>query len=532
MNMLLWITNLVLWSAQAALLALAGAFLPRLFQIRQAPVLLVYWRALLAISLLLPFVEPWRRAQVIATIGFVPDAGGGLVPPAAATALHWHLPSLAIVAQVLGAVILAGGAARFVILALGLLKLHQFRRTSSAFPAGAEPVAVLEQIRAQVDTPAEFRLSADVDSPVTFGFRKPVILFPERFPSMDARFQAAIACHELLHARRHDWAHQLAEEIVRGALWFHPAIAWLIARVRLAREQVVDHEVVRFTKAPKPYVEALLEFTDGRTAAVPAPPFLVERQLAERVALMLKEVRMSRARLISSLLVMACWLLLAAILAVWTFPLKAAPRPAQAPSQNGVAAGVSGGVAEDSVDKSTIWTDTVKKGTMALRVRGLGVLVPADSSGKLIARVTLPEDMAKDVKVGESASIDTHNGVIPGHVIGRNSEIVSGMRSVDIAPDSSLTAGGAHADEKVDSAVELGLLENVVYVGRPVGGKANSDGSLFKVINNGKEAERVEVKFGRASVNTIEILNGLQVGDTVILSDMSHYDKVDRVPLK
>src|SRR6202041_3139918 len=127
-------------------------------------------------------------------------------------------------------------------------------------------------------------------SPVTFGFAAPVILLPERFPSMDARFQSAIACHELLHVRRNDWVHHLAEEILRTEFWFHPAFAWLIGRVRLAREQVVDLEVVRLTEARKPYLEALLEFTAGssRTAAIPAPPFLVERQLAERAALMLK----------------------------------------------------------------------------------------------------------------------------------------------------------------------------------------------------------------------------------------------------
>ncbi len=93
-------------------------------------------------------------------------------------------------------------------------------------------------MRAQVNARAEFRLSADVDSPVTFGFAVPVILLPEHFPSMDARFRSAIACHELLHVRRHDWAQHLAEEIVRAT--FHHAIAWLIARGRLAREPVVD----------------------------------------------------------------------------------------------------------------------------------------------------------------------------------------------------------------------------------------------------------------------------------------------------
>src|ERR1700726_4423558 len=137
---------------------------------------------------------------------------------------------------------------------------------------------------------------------------------------MDTRFQSAIACHELLHVRRHDWAHHLSEEIVRAALWFHPAIAWLIARGRLAREQVVDLEVVRLTKARKPYLEALLEFAAGHApaAAIPAPPFLSERQLAERVALMAKEVHMSRRRLVVSLIAIACCLAVTATLAVWT----------------------------------------------------------------------------------------------------------------------------------------------------------------------------------------------------------------------
>ena len=124
---------------------------------------------------------------------------------------------------------------------------------------------------------------------------------------MDSQPQSAIACHELLHVRRRDWAHHLCEEIIRAVFWFHPAIAWLISRMRLSREQVVDLEVIKLTSARKPYLEALLEFTNGRAlfAAIPAPPFLAERQLVERVALMLKEVHMSRTRLIASLTAIA-----------------------------------------------------------------------------------------------------------------------------------------------------------------------------------------------------------------------------------
>lgn len=540
----LWLSNLAFWSAQVAVLVLAAGFLPYLFKIYQPRVLLVYWRALLAISLLLPFVEPWRRAQSIAALAVAPPIDvTHIVTPSSPALSHWNLPSLQIIAQILGVVILVGIAVRFVIFALGLLKLRQFRRTSSPLSSNvesAESVAVLEQMRARVNTQAEFRLSADVDSPVTFGFSAPVILFPETFPSMDARFQTAIACHELLHARRHDWVHHLGEEIIRATLWFHPAIAWLIARVRLAREQVVDHEVVRLTKSPKPYVEALLEFTNGRTAAIPAPPFLVERQLAQRVALMLKEVRMSRARLISSLTVIGCTLALAATFAVWTFPLKAAPRTTQSAARTETAAAISGGaVAQEPatvaskpvVDANSIWTDKVKKGDMVLQVRGLGTLVRADGSEKLLARVILPELMARDVKPNQSASIDTHNGVISGHVISLSSEILSGVRGVDIALDSALPQG-AVADSKVDGTIAVGKIESVLYIGRPVNSNPNSGLSLFRVVDDGKGAVRVKVKFGRASVSTIEVLSGLNVGDTVILSDMAPYAKFDRIQIK
>src|SRR5207248_2916210 len=260
---------------------------------------------------------------------------------------HWHFSSFQIIAEILGVAILAGIGARLVILALGLLKLRQFRRASSPNSLSAESAAALEQMRAQLRARAEFRLSTDVDSPVTFGLAAPVILLPERFLAMNAQSQAAIACHELLHVRRHDWAHHLAEETIGAVLWFHPGIAWLIARIRLAREQVVDLDVLRLTNARKPYLEALLEFANARgsLATIPAPPFLAERQLVERITLMLKEVRMSRTRLVASLTASSCGIALAIIFAVWSFPLKAAPHFGPYPPQRGVVApGVSGGV--------------------------------------------------------------------------------------------------------------------------------------------------------------------------------------------
>jgi beta-lactamase regulating signal transducer with metallopeptidase domain len=579
MNTPLWFSNLTFWCAQVALLVLTAGFLQRLLQIRQPRVLLPFWRAILAFSLALPFIQPWHRAQSVASISIAPDLGSLRVIPASSPSVTpWHFPSLSLIAQIIGVAILVGIAARFVMLALGLLRLRQFRQASSPISSLAESAAVLEEMRVRVNTSTEFRLSADVDSPVTFGFAAPVVLLPKRFSSLDTRFQAAIACHELLHVRRRDWAHHLFEEILRAVFWFHPAFAWLIARVRLAREQVVDLEVVRLTNARKPYLEALLAFTTShaRTAPIPAPPFLAERQLAERVTLMLKEVRMSRTRLLASLTAISFCIALAIVLAVWAFPLKAAPRAPQTPPQkgpaqgvssgvtggvsggvtrsvsggsastlpaSGVASGISGGVGGGTsvevggsasrdiptVENNAIWTDTVKRVPMIRQVRGLGTLVRAKDSTNLIAKVMLPASMTGEVHANQNAVIATQKGPLAtGHVISVSREVVNGTVTVEIALDAVPTS----VPIEIDATIDIEKLDNVLQIGRPVQAAANSTSSVFRITKDGTEAVRVNVKFGRSSVSIIEVLDGLKEGDKVILSDMSSYDNADRVHIK
>ncbi len=563
MNVPLWFSNLGFWSAQVALLVLAAGFLPRLFQIRQPRVLLAYWRVILGISLLLPVVEPWNRMQSSGSSALTPDLGNiRAIPSSNPAVTHWHFPGIQIIADALGVAILLGIAARFVSIALGLLKLRQIRRASPPISLSAESAAVLEQMRAQLRARAEFRLSAEVDSPVTFGLAAPVILLPVRFLAIAAQSQAAIGCHELLHVRRRDWAHHLAEEAIGGTFWFHPAIGWIIARVRLAREQVVDLDVVRLTNARKPYLEALLEFANARAsiAAIPAPPFLAERQLVERVSLMLKEDRMSRTRLVASLTASSFCVALATIFAVWGFPLRASSHSWQYPPQDGAARGVSSGfgprpsgdplggvtngiendisgdsakhqhVDEPSVDQSTIWVDATKKGPMLRQVRGLGTLVRAQGSTNLVARVTLPAFMTGDVRPNQNAAIATRKGPFAnGHVSHISPSPSNDTSSVDIALDA--VPGGASAGLEIDATIDIEKLENVLTLGRPVHATANSSVSLFKIVNDGTEAVRVKVKLGRSSVNMIEILDGLQVGDKVILSDMSSYGNADRIHL-
>ena len=150
---------------------------------------------------------------------------------------------------------------------------------------------------------------------------------------------------------------------------------------------------------------------------------------------------------------------------------------------------------------------------------------------KLKAEIKVAETQAKDVLIGQKATIDTRNGVVVGHVSRIDPSVQNGTVTVDVAIDGPLP-DGARPDLSVDGTVEIENLKDVLYVGRPVHGASQSTISLFKLTGDGSEAARVNVKLGRSSVNTVEILQGLQVGDRVILSDMSQWDNYDRVRLK
>lgn len=149
---------------------------------------------------------------------------------------------------------------------------------------------------------------------------------------------------------------------------------------------------------------------------------------------------------------------------------------------------------------------------------------------KLKAALQIAETQARDIQIGQPASVDTHNGIIPGHVIRIDPAVVNGTRTVDVMLDGPLPPG-AVPQLSVEGTIDLERMKDVLYVGRPALGNENSTLSLFRVDPDGKGAARVSVKVGRASVNDIQVLSGLNEGDTVILSDMSRYDNVDRVRL-
>src|SRR5580700_5591295 len=207
-------------------------------------------------------------------------------------------------------------------------------------------------------------------------------------------------------------------------------------------------------------------------------------------------------------------------------------------------------VQEAKVDQMRTLAQLKQKQLDALKVRpGInGVLVDLPLQvgqhvlpGTMLAKVVEPEHLmatlkvaetqARDVQIGEPASVDTHNGVIAGTVMRVDPAVQNGTVTVDVKLTGELPKG-ARPDLSVDGTIDLEKLDNVLYVGRPAFGQESSTISMFKLDASGNAASRVQVKTGRASVNQIQIDTGLKEGDTVILSDMSRWDNTDRVRLE
>jgi HlyD family secretion protein len=150
---------------------------------------------------------------------------------------------------------------------------------------------------------------------------------------------------------------------------------------------------------------------------------------------------------------------------------------------------------------------------------------------QLKASLKIAETQARDIQIGQPAEIDTHNGVIAGKVTRIDPAVENGTVTVDVGLEGALPQG-ARPDLSVDGTIDLDRLTNVLYVGRPALGNENSTISLFRLTPDGTTAVRVPVKVGKASVNSIQILEGLEPGDTVILSDMSRWDANDRLRIE
>jgi len=163
-------------------------------------------------------------------------------------------------------------------------------------------------------------------------------------------------------------------------------------------------------------------------------------------------------------------------------------------------------------------------------VLGGTLLAKVVQRGRFKAVLLIPESQARDVALGQRARIDTRNGIVRGQVIRTDPNAINGSVAVDVALDD--TVAGMRADLSVEGTIEIERLEHVLYTGHPAAAQPNSAFTIFRLSQDGRYATRVVVQTGRSSVSTMEILRGLSPRDSVILSDMSQWDNVDRVRIK
>jgi TonB family protein len=286
---------LATYSAQVAILVAAAAVAARAVSLSIPVGRLHYWRAVVLLCLLLPFVPGLRPDGPAATVTFIVTEGSG-APPVDASETRGILSAATVVPWVL----LAGISLRLAWLVIGAVRLRQLRRRSEPASLTTELVALHES----VSPVAIVRTTTDVEQPVTFGWRRPIVLLPPRFARLTADAQRAVLCHELLHVRRRDWPGIVMEELLRAVFWFHPGMWWALEQVHLSREQVVDQLVLSHAPARRAYMEALLQFSDGPDAARPAIAFLRRRHLAARLRQLSKEPHMTTRRLVSAVLVL------------------------------------------------------------------------------------------------------------------------------------------------------------------------------------------------------------------------------------
>lgn len=467
--------------------------------------------AALAIMVALPEITAWlvyRASGAAASPAnravLVSDSFGPATWPAAASPSMWMaaLEAWALPLWCAGVLIFAGR------LILSSRHVARLRREGGAAEAPLLETVIRLARRMSIRRPVGVLISSVADSPSVAGWLRPVILLPAAsLLNLSVEQLEAVLAHELAHIRRHDYLVNVLQTLAETLFFYQPAVWWVSSCVRNERELCCDDLAVEICGDPVGYARALTKLERLRAIspelALSSTGGPLLRRI-QRLTGMVEEQPPSRLPAVLALsLALICGLMTSAH---WA---NAQPQAA--------------GDAE--VSRDAAWFDTVKYGDLPIMVRAQGSMTTQST-----AELKVDASQASLVQLGQSASVDLHQGMtIAGKVARIDSNAVNGTVTVAVEVQTPVPEFAA---QPVDGIIQIKTLHDVVFVGRPVSAKPDSEGTIFEVESDGSHAKRVKVRFGALSVNAAQVLEGLQPGDHVILSDMSKYDGNDRVHLK
>ena len=367
--------NLFAWSLQAGVLVGAVAVMSHVARIDVPGVRYALWRLVLAACLALPLlqrpvpVDAGVRSAVTTDVSMLTTVSGGLAVPDD----EGQASPIAALALWLMA---AGAVVRLSWLAVSLLRLRRLRAAGAIVSDAA-----YDELQRDLGTAADVRRVPGGGQPVTFGVRRPIVLLPEALALQPPGIQRAVLAHELLHVQRRDWAWFVGEEVVRAILWFNPAVWWLISRIQLAREELIDHLTVLATGSRRTYLDALIGFAEAPPATPSMPTaaaFARRSQLFRRMLLISREVTMPASRVVFSSAVTLMVVASGSWYAMAAFPLRAGAPPAAATPAAAVAQG-AGSQAEPPARPVT------PENPIPRRLRGAAATYPAELRGSRIS---------------------------------------------------------------------------------------------------------------------------------------------------
>lgn len=376
-------------------------------------------------------------------------------------------------------------------------------------PASGSLVEIVARLsrRMNIGRPARVLISRLADCPSVIGWLRPVILVPAGsiLNLTTAQLEAVIA-HELAHIKRFDYLVNVVQSLVEMLLFYHPAVWWASARMRHERELCCDDLAVEVSGDAVGYARALAKLERARTLSPELAVGSTSGHLLYRIQRLTAREKAEPPSKLPAFLALC----LAVCCLFTNLPW------AHAQQQNG---------REVEVSKDAIWVDTVKFGELPILVRALGKINAPET-----AELKIPTPQANEVQVGQGATLDLRRGILAEGKVSRvQPYAMNGMSTVTIGFRAPLPE---FVGQDVDGTIRIKTLNNVVYVGRPAGLHEQGESTVFQIEADGQHAKRVRVRFGTPSVNTIQVLEGLQPGDRLILSDISQYVGVDRITLK